>query len=227
LAWADSIKIFRNRQGIRTGVVTLAEIGANNATTIENYINNAYNTWSIPPAAILIMADYGTGSVTGNGITSPIYNNYCVSDNIYGDVNSNSKPDIAMARMTAENATHLQTMVTKFLDYERTPPNNPNFYQNPITALGWQTERWFQICSETVGGFWNNEMGKSTVRINEIYSGTPGSVWSTNQNTYMVVDYFGPNGTNYIPAAPSSLGGWSGGKFKAAHSCFNTVTMAM
>jgi len=211
LSWADSIKTFRNQQGIRTGVVTLSEIGANNATTIENYINNAYNTWNIPPAAILIMADYGTGAVTGNGITSPIWNSYCVSDNIYGDINGNSMPDIAMARMTAENATHLQTMVTKFLDYERTPPTNPNFYQNPITALGWQTERWFQICSESVGGFWNNELGKSTVRINEIYSGTPGSVWSTNQNTSMVVNYFGPNGTNYIPATPSSLGGWSGG----------------
>ena len=59
-----------------------------------------------------------------------------------------------------------------------------NFYDNPITALGWQTERWFQICSETVGGFWKNVQGKNPVRINEIYCGTPGSPWSTATNTF-------------------------------------------
>ncbi|MBN2175242.1 MAG: hypothetical protein JW731_13995, partial [Bacteroidales bacterium] len=37
--WADSIRNFRTLQGIQTMVVTLDEIGGNNANTIENYIN--------------------------------------------------------------------------------------------------------------------------------------------------------------------------------------------
>jgi hypothetical protein len=131
-------------------------------------------------------------------------------------------PDVILARMTAQNATHLETMITKFLDYERTPPTNPDFYDHPITALGWQTERWFQICSEAVGGYFLNVHGKDPVRINAIYSGTPGAVWSTNQNTSMVVNYFGPNGQGYIPATPAELGGWTGGNATMVNNAVNS-----
>ena len=105
LQWADSIRVFRTLQGIKTDIVTLGEIGGNNAVTIENYINNAYNTWDIPPAAIMLFGDYGTNAA--NSVASPIYDSYCVSDNIYADVNDNQMPDIIAARMTANNATQL------------------------------------------------------------------------------------------------------------------------
>lgn len=208
LAWADSIKQFRTLQGIRTGIVTTAQIGGNNATLIENYINNAYNTWNIPPVAVLFLGDYGT---TGNTVHCPTWNSYCVSDHIYADVNGNNMADIITARMTAQNATHLQTMIGKFLGYERTPPTNPNYYNKPITAMGWQTERWFQICSESINGFWQNQLGKTPVRENAIYSGTPPfTIWSTATNTGQVVNYFGPSGRGYIPASPSYLTDWGG-----------------
>jgi hypothetical protein len=208
LAWADSIKQFRTLQGIRTGIVTTTQIGGNNATLIENYINNAYNTWNIPPVAVLFLGDYGT---TGNTVHSPTWNSYCISDHIYADVNGNNMADIITARMTAQNATHLQTMIGKFLGYERTPPINPNYYNKPITAMGWQTERWFQICSESINGFWQNQLGKTPVRENAIYSGTPPfTIWSTATNTNQVVSYFGPGGRGYIPTSPSYLTDWGG-----------------
>ncbi len=208
--WADSIKKFRTLQGIQTDIKTLDEIGGNNVNTLENYFNNAFNTWDIVPAAVLLMADYGTSAA--NSITSPIWNNYCASDNIYADVNNNDMPDMVFARMTAQNASHLEVMVTKFIDYERTPPTSSDFYQNPITALGYQTERWFQICSESVAGFWEVVQGKTPNRINAVYSGNPQSgPWSTNQNTQMVMDVFGPNGLGYIPATPGEVNcTWNG-----------------
>jgi len=207
IAWADSIRHWRTLQGIDAGVVTLTETGAT-TTAIETWINNAYNTWAEPPAAILLLADYvASGGTTG--ITSPFYNSYCVSDNIYGDVDSDHLPDIVMARMTATPST-IEELVTKALNYERTPPTDPDFYQNPIVACGWQTERWFTICTEIVYGFLANVHGKTPVREYAIYSGTPGSVWSTNPNTYMLVDYFGPDGLGYIPATPEHLTDWGG-----------------
>jgi hypothetical protein len=218
IAWADSIKNFRTLQGIKTGVVTTTAIGGNTTSAIESYVNNAYNTWDIPPVAVLLLGDHGT---TGSTVVSPIYNSYCVSDNIYADVTGNHLPDIVFARMTAQNATHLQTMVTKFLKNERTPPTNPAYYNNPVTACGWQTERWFQICAETVGGFWKNVQGKNPVRINEIYSGTPGTSWSTATNTATVVNYFGPSGLGYIPSSPSTLGGWTGGNATMINNTIN------
>ena len=209
--WADSVKNFRQQQGIKTGVVNLTQIGGNTTTAIENYINNAYNTWDIPPDAILFMADYGTGAATGNGIICPTYSTTypCISDNFYADVNNDMLPDMAHARIVAQTESHLQIMVKKFIDYERNPPTNPNYYDKPVTAMGWQTERWFQLCSEIINGFWTNVLGKHPVRENAIYSGTQSS-WSSNTNTPMILNYFGPSGLNYIPASPSYLTDWGG-----------------
>lgn len=218
--YADSIKKFRNEQGIYTGIVKLSDIGTSvNAATLRTYFSTAYNTWDIPPVAVLLLGDYGSNNA--NTITSPIYDNYCVSDNILSDINNDDMPEIIFARMTAQNEQHLKTMTEKFMNYERKPPVNPDFYSKPITALGWQTERWFQLCSEVVGGFWRSSLGKTPVRINEVYSGSPGSVWSTATNTNTVVGVFGPNGMGYIPQTPALMNGWTGGNATQINNAMN------
>ncbi|MBC8313987.1 MAG: T9SS type A sorting domain-containing protein [Bacteroidetes bacterium] len=221
LNWADSIRRFRIAEGITSVVKTLSDVGGNTTSAIESYINTAYNTWTPAPAAVLLMGDYGTNA--NINVIAPIYNNYCASDNIYADVTNNSMPDICFARMTANNVTQLETMCTKFLDYERNPPTSASFYNNPVTALGWQTSRWFQICSETVGGYWKYELGKTPTRINEIYSGTPSTTWSTATNTSTVLNYFGPNGQNYIPATPNEMPCcWTGGNATQINNAINS-----
>ncbi len=208
LKWADSIANFRNQQGILTHIYTIDEIGGNNETSIESFIDNAYLTWTIKPAACLMLGDYGTDptkNLTSHLYVHPAgYPNFA-SDNKFADVDNDEMPDVVFSRMTANDNTQLQTMCTKFLNYERTPPTDPSFYDKPITALGWQTERWFQLCSELVGGFWKNTMNKHPRRINKIYQGTPGSVWSTATNTNTVVSYFGPTGLGYIPSTPNEM----------------------
>nr|NQU92869.1 PKD domain-containing protein [Bacteroidota bacterium] len=218
--WADSIKDFRTKQGILTKVVTLDEIGGNTASSIEDYIDNAYSTWDIPPVACLLLGDYGTDA--SNRIISPLWENYCVSDNIYADVDGNDLPDIILARITARDEIELEVMVTKFLHYESNPPVYEEYYQHPVTSLGWQTDSWFQLCSEVIGGFWREVQGKDPVRINEIYSGTPGSIWSTAENTEALVQYFGPNGLGYIPEDPSELGGWTGGNADSINTAIDS-----
>jgi peptidase C25-like protein/flagellar hook capping protein FlgD/ASPM-SPD-2-Hydin domain-containing protein len=222
LAWADTLKKFRTEQGILTGVVTTTEIGGNNYGTIESYINNAYATWNPAPAAVLLIGDYGT---SGNTVHTGTWNGYCISDHLYADINGNDMADIIFARMTARDNNELAIMVNKVLSNERTPSTNPNYYNNPITALGWQDDRWFQICSEIVGGFWNNVLGKSTVRINALgypannYNTGP---WSTNQNTSMIMGVFGPSGLGYIPATPQELGGFTGGNATMVNNAINS-----
>jgi hypothetical protein len=193
-------------QGIRTGVFTLTDIGGNNTSLIESFIDNAYNTWTIPPAAILLMADYGTGPATGNGITSPFHSGF-ISDNVYACIGTQDYlADIVLARMTAQNNTHLQNIIRKSLDYERNPSTNPNFYANPVTAMGYQSDRWFQICSEIINGFFEFVLLKQPVRENAGYTnGSAPPSWSTNQNTSLIINHFGPNGLGYIPATPSHL----------------------
>jgi len=215
LSWADSIKKFRNQQGILTKVFTIEEIGGNTEGAIEAFIDDAYNTWTIKPVACLILADYG--SDPAKNITSHFYSHpdpsfdAFPSDNKFADVTGDEMPDVIFSRITANNADQLQIMVTKFLEYERNPPVDFLFYDKPITALGWQTVRWFQLCSEIVGGYFTNAKGKHPRRINKVYEGTPGSIWSSASNTNTIVNYFGPSGLSYIPASPSTLGGWNGG----------------
>ncbi|MBN2018090.1 MAG: T9SS type A sorting domain-containing protein [Candidatus Cloacimonetes bacterium] len=222
ITWADTVKSFRQKQGIVTKVVTLSDIGSNSTSALENYFNTAYNTWDPAPSAVLLLADYGTEGPTGTSIISPSFGS-CVSDNVYADVDGDDLPDIHFARITARNYSELEVTISKFLDNETDPPTNPDFYDHPVTALGWQTERWFQICSETVGGFWSNILGKNQVRINAIYSGNPnGGVWSTATNTATVLAYFGPAGLGYIPTDPSTLGGWTGGNATMVNNAINS-----
>ncbi len=206
-SWADTIRVFRQKQGIITKVVTISEVGGNTTAAIESYVNDAYNNWDIPPAAVLILADYGTSGV---GITSPIYDNYCISDNIFSDVDGDMLPEITFARMTARNAAELETLVLKAINYERNPPTNPGFYNNPITAMGWQTERWFQLCSEVIAGYFETVLEKEPVRENAIYQGGPSDGWSSAQNTSTIINYFGENGLGYIPDSPSYLTDFGG-----------------
>lgn len=214
--WAETIKDFRIKQGISTTIVTTDDLGGNTVSAIEGYIDNAYNTWTPAPTAVLLLGDYSS-SGSNYGVTSYLYSHPAsypayASDNRFADVDGDDLPDVILARITANNDAQLSTMINKFMDYETNPPSDFNFYDKPVTALGWQTSRWFQICSEVVGGYFKHVQGKSPVRINTVYVGNPSSdPWSTAYNTSTVVNYFGPNGLGYIPATPQELGGFTGG----------------
>ena len=213
---ADSIKKFRTEQGILTDVVTVTECGGNTDTAIRDYLLNAYNNWDIPVSAVLILGDHNTDGT--NGIVSYTMDNHpggdgynpYISDNRYADMGNDHIPDIVIGRITGRNYEELYHMINKDLQYERHPYTDPDFYDHPITAMGFQHERWFQLCSEVVNGFFEYELGKHPVRINAIYEGIPGSSWSSADHTNSVVNYFGPNGLGYIPSTMSHLTDWNG-----------------
>ncbi len=203
ISWADSIKRYRTEEGIITEVFTLTDIGGTSASQIESWIDNAYNTWSIPPEAVLLLSDF-PNSGENYGITSPFYNGY-VADNVYADVLYNDYlPEIVFGRITAQDWSSLNTLIMKDINYERNPTLDYSFYDNPLSACGYQTDRWFQLCAEVISGFWEHSLGKTTTRVYAIYSGTPvvGGAWSTAVNTSTVVNYFAALGyiTTTIPA---------------------------
>ena len=212
--YAEQLKEFRMKQGILTEVYRIDEMPATTTAQMKTWFHDAYDTWEIAPVAVLLLGDHNTNMAQGipAETTSHPYNGSCITDNFYADAAGNDNlPDMVFSRLVAQNASELPVFVGKQIEYEYTNPNmDPSFYTSPITALGWQTERWFQLCSEVFGGYMRN-LGYNPQRINCIYDGTPGSIWSSNQNTSMVTSYFGPTGMNYIPASPADLGGWTGG----------------
>ena len=209
---AQQLAEYRTKQGIKTAVKSLSEMGCTTTNEMKTYFHNHYISNGL--VAVLLLGDHNTNMAQGipaeYTFHSTDYGN-CITDNGYADVSSDNLPEMAFSRLVAANGTEAQMMVNKQLEYEYYNPNmDAASYDHPITALGWQTVRWFQICSEVVGGYWRLH-GKHPIRINEVYEGTPGNQWSTATNTNAVVNYFGPNGQGYIPASPTELGSWNGG----------------
>ncbi|MCX6280738.1 MAG: C25 family cysteine peptidase [Bacteroidetes bacterium] len=227
LAWADTLKNWRNQQGILTKVFTLTDVGGNTEGAIKTFISNAYTNWTIKPVACLLLGDYGTDAT--KNIISHLYPHDAgypnfASDNYYADVTGDEMPDVVFARIAANDSSQLHKMVGRIVNFERHRPTDTGYYMHPISALGWQDDRWFQLCSELVGGFWKTVLGKHVQRINALgspagnYTSGP---WSTATNTNTVMNYFGPSGLNYIPTSPGDIGGFTGGTAVKINNAIN------
>ena len=204
---------YRTKQGILSKAMRVTETGAVDHITLKQWIRSIYDNWDIPPAAICIIGESGTNLqqyVPGYRTLHP-KDNFITSDNPYADVNDDYLPDICFSRILAQNESELPIFVSKLMEYEYTNVvTDPYYYAHPLTAAGWQNDKWFQLTIATISGYLTQH-GKTPERINEIYAGTQGPNWSTAPGTDALVSYFGPNGVGYIPATPAELGGWTGG----------------
>ena len=231
LAWADTLKMFRTKQGIPTKVVTVTECGGNNPEAIKGYIQNAYEHWAIPPAAVMIFSGLtdtlisvwpelfseGTTGIPGFRLLFRGYDgegdDYGYrSDNPFGDMNGDSIPDIAVSRIPAMTPQEYQNEVEKLIRYETDPPTDSHYYDRPILTSGYEDNKWFLITSQCVNGFFQNKLAKDPYNFYMMYEYSPGprpdTLWSTGFNTEAVVNYFGHNGQNYLPRYPNMLDDW-------------------
>ena len=214
-AWADTLRNFRESQGIITKVLTMNEVSANHPDSLRAFLRHACKEWNPTPAAVLLLGDYSSDPALG--ITSYALTNHpegqayepYLADNRLVVFNSNDLPNMVIARMPAADGGEAQRMVQKTLQYERHPYTDEDYYNHPVTAMGYQRTRWFQLCTEIIAGYLENQ-GKQVVHINAIHQGTPDSVWSIGQKTEEVLSYFGPDGLGYIPPTMSHLTDWTG-----------------
>ena len=209
--WADTLAKFRNEQGILTKVINIEQIGKNLPLNIRDYFNNIYDNWDLVPSAILLFGDYDLDDT--KGISSFYLNDHpekfqYLTDNKLVDFNNDNLPEIVIARMPVKNAQQAELMVKKIIRYECNPSTNPYYYDKPVTAMGFEEPRWFQLCSEIIAGYFE-KINKSPNRLNSILSGAPDSLWSTAKNTDVIIDFFGPDGLNYIPYDLSHLTKWN------------------
>lgn len=214
--WADTLRNFRESQGIITKALTISSVSPNDPDTLKAFLNNVYEEWSPCPAAVLLLGDYN--SDPARGITSYALTNHpngqqyepYLADNKLVDFNNDGLPDMVIARMPASNGNEAKLMVQKTLNYERHPYTDESYYAHPVTAMGFHPSRWFQLCTEIIAGYLDIH-GKQVTRLNTINQGTPDSIWSTGQRTEEVLSYFGPDGLGYIPATMSHLTDWNAG----------------
>ncbi len=229
LSWADTLKRFRDEQGIRSKIVTTEEIGGNEEEVIKSYFENVYQTWDPVPSGILIIGDHRPDDL---GVVSKIHKDYpsfsmaFLSDNYYTDMTGNEFPDFAIGRISVREEFELKDVVNKIMEYERNPPIEENFYEEPAFVVGYQSDRWFQMNSESISGYLRSALGKKPYRIDSLYSylspNNPATdPWSFAPNSHLVESYFGQDNLGYLPPSPNSVGPLGNGGSQDIINAFN------
>jgi len=103
VAWKDT-------KGLRPKVVNLFETGMT-ADDIRLYIQNAYDTWDVPPEYVLLVGDTEV---------LPPFHALAVTDNYFATVEGTDYvADLFVGRLPADSVSECETMIAKILAYER------------------------------------------------------------------------------------------------------------
>lgn len=103
---------WKNRKGFEVVSGIIPGIGTT-ATEIDTYIENAFNTWPVPPEYILLVGD-------SDMVPSPVFNGHS-ADNIYGVIGSGCVPSIHVGRLSGETSIDLQYEAWKIVQHEMDP----------------------------------------------------------------------------------------------------------
>lgn len=117
---------WKHRKGFQVETAIVSQIGSS-AAEIDEWIENAFNTWPNPPEYILLVGDIGV-------VPSPVYNGHA-ADNIYGVVGSGCVPSIHVGRLSGSDTEDLYYEAWKILKHE-TQPYQPatSWFQKGISV---------------------------------------------------------------------------------------------
>ncbi len=197
-AWAESLATWKNLCGITTWVRTTTQTGSD-TTSIKNYIQNAYNTWSPAPSFVLFIGDAEFIPLFYRTVHT--YDGYLTGTDLYYSTVTGTDwfPDIFTGRISVDSASQAGVVVRKILQYERNPITSPaSFYSNAMVAgyfqdddLNTHEDRFFIKTSEVVRDFLLSQ-GYSVERCYNKTSGSnpmyyyyndplpPGLTWTGN-----------------------------------------------
>ncbi len=129
--WVD----WKLLMGFPIKVVTTSVTGTD-TTSIKAYIQDAYDTWAMPPAFLLLCADadyipsiQGSGGMSGD-------NNYATVDG------SDIHPDIFPGRISVDYTDHIELLVVKHLNYEKHPDTTDDWYARYVGIVNEDDPDW-------------------------------------------------------------------------------------
>ncbi len=118
---------WKNRKGFEVVTGVIPEIGTT-STEIDAYIEEAFNTWAVPPEYILIAGD-------ADVVPSPTYNGHS-ADNIYGVIGSGCVPSIHVGRLSGQDTEDLQYEAWKIVQHEMYPYEGEESWFQKGVSLG-------------------------------------------------------------------------------------------
>jgi hypothetical protein len=140
VTFIDTLKALANwkhRKGYTVHLAPTTEFdpdGGNlTQTQVFNYIQDAYETWEIPPEYVMIVGD--EDNTSGPGIPDwPYY----TSDHHYSMVDgSDYLPDVAIVRLSVDSPGDLSKVVAKIMTYETHPyMDDPGYWLRGLSVAG-------------------------------------------------------------------------------------------
>ncbi|MFH1319824.1 MAG: C25 family cysteine peptidase [Bacteroidota bacterium] len=155
---------WKKLKGIPVEIVDVATIGG--ATAIKSYVANYYNTNGL---TFLLLV--------GDASEVPTYpSSSGDSDNSYAYISgSDSYPELFAGRFSAENTTHVQTMVTRTINYEKYPPQSGSWYN---TGVGIASDEGpgddGEMDYEHIRNIRSSLLGYNYSSVHELYDGSQG-----------------------------------------------------
>ncbi len=145
---------WKEKKGLLTKIVNTSDIKSSgpNADEISDYIKDAYNTWNPVPSYILLVGDSEfIPTHYKNPSESDSHGGFnTATDLFYGTVDGTDYfPDIYVGRLSVDTANQATTIVDKILNYERTPPANPDFYNEAAACAYFQDDDVYHVPSST------------------------------------------------------------------------------
>ena len=130
---------WRNERGYIVHTASTSETGSS-ASSIKNYIQDAYDNWENPPEYVALVGDVsGSYSVPTyyNGFGHNSYGNDCEGDLPYSQLDGNDLlPEVLVGRISVQSSTELSNVSNKILLYEKATylENAGNYYERAAMA---------------------------------------------------------------------------------------------
>ena len=166
---------WKTERGFHTTLVTTGDTGTTN-TSIQAYIQNAYDAWTVPPTFVLLVGDTGqiphwVGTQENNPDTDLYYTTV--------DGTEWNTPDVAIGRFAVSSATELGNVIQKTLDYEQGLwPGGYEGWEQHATFMAGQDENFWSFSEETHNAVISNHFDPAGYTSDKLYMVTYGATTS-------------------------------------------------
>ncbi len=113
LGYAEELINWKRQKGYPVEIGLYPDDTGSSTDDIDDYVENAYNTWEVPPEYLLIVGDHDI-------VPTPSYSGHA-ADNLYAVIGSGSVPSIHLGRITGADTDDLPYISWKITQYESAP----------------------------------------------------------------------------------------------------------
>jgi hypothetical protein len=166
-AYTQDLIDWKRQKGWQVEFGSVPGIGSTSAA-IDAYIENAFNTWEVPPEWVLIV-----GNET---VVPPPYASGTAADNQYGVIGTGVNPSIHVGRLTGGDTENLTYQAWKIHSYESDPYQPASSWFQHGVSIGstdfqdpWMSYRYAQIMRA-------HGMTVDVYCDNSTYGGTPPTI---------------------------------------------------